>query len=83
MNGTVSVCRKNWLAVKEKLQTEEGRRLYGLRKQTVEPLFGIIKQGMGFRQFLLRGVEKVSGEWELVTLAYNMKRLWNLKGAPA
>lgn len=37
------------------------------------------EQGMGFRQFLLRGFEKVSGEWELVTLAYNMKRLWNLK----
>ena len=42
-------------------------------------VFGIIKQCMGFRQFLLRGLEKVSGEWELVALAYNVKRLWNLK----
>jgi transposase len=72
--------KAEWLvAMKEKLETEEGRRLYGLRKQTVEPVFGIIKQCMGFRQFLLRGLEKVSGEWELVTLAYNVKRLWNLK----
>jgi transposase len=66
-------------AMMEKLQTDTGRALYARRKQTVEPVFGIIKHAMGFRQFLLRGVEKVSGEWELVTLAYNMKRLWNLK----
>jgi transposase len=71
------------LEMKEKLQTEEARALYALRKQTVEPVFGIIKQVMGFRQFLLRGHEKVSGEWELVSLAYNMKRLWNLKQALA
>ena len=70
-------------AMKEKLQTDTGRALYARRKQTVEPVFGIIKHAMGFRQFLLRGAEKVSGEWELVTLAYNMKRLWNLKLAHA
>ena len=40
-----------------------------------EPPFGFIKQGLGFRQFLLRGLEKVSGEWTLVTLAYNLRRL--------
>jgi transposase len=69
-----------WLqAMKAKLETEEGRALYSLRKQTVEPVFGIIKQVMSFRQFLLRGMQKVSGEWQLVTLAYNCKRLWNLK----
>ena len=62
---------------------EEGRRLYGLRKQTVEPVFGIIKHCMGFRQFLLRGVQKVNGEWELVTLVYNTKRLWNMRKAQA
>jgi transposase len=74
--------KAEWLlAMKKKLKTEEARALYGLRKQTVEPVFGIIKQAMGFRQFLLRGVEKVSGEWELVTLAYNFKRLWNLQAA--
>lgn len=69
------------LAMKKKLETEEARALYALRKQTVEPVFGIIKQAMGFRQFLLRGVENVSGEWELVSLAYNFKRLWNLQAA--
>ena len=52
---------------------------YRLRKQTVEPVFGIVKQAMGFRQFLLRGLEKVAGEWALVTLAYNSRRLHNLR----
>jgi transposase len=74
--------KAEWLlAMKEKLQTEEARALYALRKQTVEPFFGVVKQAMGFRQFLLRGVEKVTGEWELVSLAYNFKRLWNLQAA--
>jgi transposase len=58
-----------------RLKTQAGRSLYALRKQTVEPVFGIIKQAMGFRQFLLRGMEKVSGEWTLVSLAWNIKRL--------
>lgn len=69
------------LAMREKLQTDEGRRLYAKRKQTVEPVFGIIKEVLGFRQFLLRGLEKVKGEWSLVCLAYNVKRLWALQGA--
>ena len=63
------------------METEESRVRYGLRKQTVEPVFGIVKQAMGFRQFLLRGLEKVEGEWALVTLAYNCKRLNNLRMA--
>lgn len=58
-----------------KLKTESGRSLYALRKQTVEPVFGIIKSVMGFRQFLLRGKDKVSGEWRLVCLAWNLKRM--------
>jgi len=57
------------------------RALYAKRKQTVEPVFGIIKSVMGFRQFLLSGLTKVSGEWDLVCLAYNVKRLWTLKNA--
>jgi transposase len=69
------------LAMQEKLRTEAGRALYALRKQTVEPVFGIIKSVMGFRQFLLRGLEKVSGEWDLMCLAYNVKRLWALRSA--
>ena len=56
-------------------KTKAGRALYALRKQTVEPVFGIIKSVMGFRQFSLRGLTKVSGEWTLVCLAWNLKRL--------
>lgn len=71
--------KAQWLKnMKAKLETETGRALYARRKKTVEPVFGIIKQCIGFRQFLLRGVEKVTGEWQLVTTAYNFKRLWNL-----
>jgi len=58
-----------------RLTTRAGRALYALRKQTVEPVFGIIKQVMGFRRFSLRGLEKVSGEWTLVALAWNVKRM--------
>lgn len=58
-----------------KLKSQPGRRLYALRKQTVEPVFGIIKSIMGFRQFLLWGMDKVSGEWRLVCLAWNLKRM--------
>ena len=61
---------------------KEAVRKYGLRKQSVEPVFGTIKKWTGFDQFLLRGHEKVSGEWLLVTLAYNFKRLWRLNCAP-
>jgi hypothetical protein len=61
-----------------RLRSEEGKETYGKRHQTVEPVFGIIKEALGFRQFLLRGIEKVSIEWNLVTLAYNFKRLHTL-----
>ncbi len=61
--------------MKHRLKTIEGRKLYGLRKQTVEPVFGIIKSVMGFRQFLLRGLDAVQGEWNLVTMAWNIKRM--------
>jgi len=69
------------LDMREKLRSEAARRLYSKRKQTVEPVFGIIKHVIGFRQFLLRGLAKVRGEWELVRLAYNVKRLWVLQMA--
>ena len=58
-----------------RLQTPEGKALYALRKQVPEPVFGIIKQAMRFRQFLLRGKHKVGGEWDLVCMAYNLKRM--------
>ena len=65
-------------AMAHRLKTREGRDLYALRKQTPEPVFGIIKSIMGFRQFMLRGIDKVRGEWKLVTMAWNMKRLFAL-----
>jgi hypothetical protein len=68
-------------AMAYRLKTPEGRALYALRKQTPEPVFGIIKSVLGFRQFSLRGLEKVRGEWSLVTLAWNLKRMFVL--APA
>ncbi len=58
-----------------KLRSEAGQALYKLRKSTVEPVFGIIKEVMGFRQFSLRGLTAAGGEWNLVCLAYNLKRL--------
>lgn len=58
-----------------KLQTQAGRTCYALRKQTVEPVFGIIKSVLGFRQFSLRGLKGVTGEWTLVCLAWNLKRM--------
>jgi transposase len=61
--------------MKHRLKTRKGRKLYGKRKQTVEPVFGIIKSVMRFRQFLLRGLVAVQGEWKLVTMAWNIKRM--------
>ena len=58
-----------------KLRTELGQAIYRLRKCTVEPVFGIIKETLGFRQFSLRGLAAVAGEWCLVCLAFNLKRL--------
>jgi transposase len=68
-------------AMAHKLKTPEGRALYALRKQTPEPVFGIIKSALGFRQFSLRGLEKVRGEWSLVTMAWNLKRMFVLDPA--
>jgi transposase len=68
-------------AMAHRLKTPEGRALYALRKHTPEPVFGIIKSALGFRQFLLRGLDNVRGEWNLVTMAYNVKRLFALAAA--
>jgi len=68
-------------AMAHRLKTPEGKKLYALRKQTPEPVFGIIKSALGFRQFLLRGLDNVRGEWNLVTMAYNIKRLFVLAAA--
>jgi hypothetical protein len=64
-----------------RLKTKEGRALYALRKQTPEPVFGIIKSVLGFRQFSMRGLEKARGEWSLMTTAWNIKRLFTLSAA--
>jgi Transposase DDE domain len=62
-----------------KLQTEIGKAIYGLRKVTVEPVIGVIKEVLGFRQFSLRGLGAVTGEWWLVCLAFNLKRWHTLQ----
>ena len=62
--------------VRRKLLTKKGRQVYGLRKQIVEPVFGQMKQGRGLRQFLLRGLGKVDGEWSLWCTGHNVLKMW-------
>jgi len=82
--GPPKAPQAEWLkAMAAKLASEPGRALYKLRQQTVEPVFGIIKAVLGFTSFSLRGRDKVAGEWNLVALAYNCKRLHKLKLAIA
>jgi len=69
--------------MRHRLQTKAGRTLYRLRLQTVEPIFGIIKEAIGFRRFSLRGLAAVELEWILVCLAYNLRRLHRLQPAAA
>jgi transposase len=64
-----------------RLKTPEGKKRYALRKQTPEPVFGIIKSVMRFRQFSLRGMKNVKGEWNLVTMSWNIKRMFALQPA--
>ncbi|WP_404400478.1 transposase [Pelagibacterium halotolerans] len=63
------------LEMMARLKTEPAKSQYKKRKQSVEPVFGIIKSILGFSRFNLRGIEKIKAEWKLVTLAYNCKRL--------
>jgi transposase len=65
-----------------RLKTPAGRALYGRRKSSVEPVFGQIKRVLGFRQFMLRGFDGICGEWTLVTMAYNLRRLFQLSRGP-
>jgi len=67
------------VVMKHRLKTTEGKRLYAKRKSTIEPVFGIIKQVLGFRQFLLRGLDSVEKEWSLVCMAWNIKRMYALR----
>lgn len=69
--------------MKQRLKTPEGKACYNLRKQTVEPVFGIIKEVLGFRRFSMRGKDMAETEWSLVCLSYNLKKLFTLKKALA
>ncbi len=70
-------------AMRDKLQTTEGRAIYARRKAITEPVHGLIKQARGFRQFLLRGPDKVAGEFTLVALTHNILKLWRTSLATA
>ena len=65
--------------MRRKLKTKLGRAVYALRKVTAEPVFGQVKQGRGFRQFLLRGLAKVKGEWALICTGHNLLKLWRAR----
>jgi hypothetical protein len=69
--------------MEHRLKTKDGRAIYAKRKCTVEPVFGIIKAIMGFRQFSLRGVKSVRGEWNLVCMAWNLKSMTSKDFTPA
>lgn len=66
-------------AMEHRMRTKEGRAIYAHRKNTIEPVFGIAKHVLGFRQFSLRGLKKVEGEWNLVCMAMNIKRMHTLR----
>jgi hypothetical protein len=68
-------------AMAHRMKTEAGKKFYAKRKSTVEPVFGIIKEVMGFRRFMLRGLDAVQGEWVLACMAFNLKRLCVLRFA--
>ncbi len=69
--------------MQEKLRSAAGKALYAARKHIVEPVFGIIKSARGIRQFLLRGLEKVSAEWQLICLTHNLLKIWRRVGRAA
>lgn len=72
---------KERLRMKEKMQSDEGKKVYSLRKVSVEPVYGNMKQNLGFREFLLRGKEKVKIEFNLLCIAHNLQKIWRLRGA--
>jgi len=66
-----------------KVRTPQGKALYARRKVIVEPVFGQIKEARGFRRFLLRGLEKLRGEWRLVCLTHNLLKCWRYGSVPS
>ena len=69
------------VAMRRRLARKPGQRWYRKRKALVEPVFGWIKQALGFRRFSLRGLDKVRGEWQLVCAALNLQRIWGMGAA--
>lgn len=69
------------LRMRDKMSAEDGKKAYALRKITVEPVYGNIKENLGFRGFLLRGIEKVKIELNLVCIAHNLQKIFNLRAA--
>jgi transposase len=69
------------LRMRDKMEKEESQRVYDLRRITVEPVYGNMKENLGFRGFLLRGLEKVKTEFNLVCIAHNLQKIWMLKAA--
>ena len=67
------------LRMRDKMSTEEGKKVYSLRKITAEPVYGNIKENFGFRGFLLRGLEKVKIEFNLVCIAHNLQKIWRMR----
>jgi hypothetical protein len=67
--------------MKAKLETDDAKTLYKKRKQTVEPVFGIIKSALGFLRFRLRGLQNVATNWTLIALAYNCRHITRLQPA--
>lgn len=75
------VCKTPTEKMNKRLRSKEGKEIYKKRKQTVEPVFGIIKEILGFRRFSLRGEEETNAEWSLVCTAYNLKRFFKMQMA--
>ena len=67
--------------MRHQLHTPEGRAIYAQRKAVVEPVFGQIKEARGFRRFLLRGLEKVRAEWQLICATHNLLKLYRCGGS--
>ena len=68
------------LRMKKKMETEEGKRIYSLRKIVVEPVIGNIKYNMGFTEFLIRGLDEAKLELNIASIAHNLKKIWIVKG---
>jgi hypothetical protein len=67
--------------MRHKLRTPAGQAVYRMRKAVVEPVFGQIKEARGFRRFLLRGLEKVQAEWQLICATHNLLKLFQFAGS--